>query len=72
MRKHVHVLTEVQDRLRSAGLTVCPTQCFVGYESIDILGHVLGEGFLQPQPSKVEAIGLAKRPILVRKKYVPS
>ena len=60
--KHIQILVEVLDRLRSAGLTARPTKCFVGFDNIEFLGHIVGGGNLRPQPGKVEGIMSAKPP----------
>ncbi|KAJ8019153.1 hypothetical protein HOLleu_42443 [Holothuria leucospilota] len=54
--EHVFMLNEVFRRLRDAGLTARPTKCFVGYHSLDFLGHMVGEGLLKPQSDKVNEI----------------
>ena len=68
--KHIRVLTEVLTRLRNAGLTARPSKCFVGYDQLDCLGHVIGGQRLQPDLSKVEAVKNA--PIPTTKKQVRS
>lgn len=59
---HMAVLEELFERLRKANLTARPTKCSIGWESIDCLGHVLGENRLKPHPSKVKAVLNAPRP----------
>ena len=60
--EHVLMLKEVLRRLRDAGLTARPTKCFVGYHSLDFLGHMIGEGLLKPQAGKVDEILNASTP----------
>ncbi|KAJ8050799.1 hypothetical protein HOLleu_04137 [Holothuria leucospilota] len=61
--EHVHNITEVFKRLRDARLTARPSKCYIGYEQIEFLGHVVGKGHMRPKPDKVEAIKQAKRPL---------
>ncbi|PIK63031.1 hypothetical protein BSL78_00038 [Apostichopus japonicus] len=42
--EHLIILTSVFEKLRNAGLTARPTKCFVGYKSLDFLGHICGRG----------------------------
>ena len=44
------VLVELFRRLRRAGLTAKPTKCFIGYKSLECLGHMIGNDRLQPHP----------------------
>ena len=48
-------LRQVLDRLRSAKLTAKPSKCFIGYSSIECLGHNIVE-------DKIQAIREATRP----------
>ncbi|XP_060070207.1 uncharacterized protein LOC132550192 [Ylistrum balloti] len=60
--EHLIVLKELFERLRKAGLTARPSKCFMGFRSLDCLGHVVGDERLQPQPQKIRAIEDAPRP----------
>ena len=62
IEEHIQVLKELFSRLRKAKLTAKPSKCFVGYQSINCLGHVVGENRLRPEVAKVEVIRNAKRP----------
>lgn len=55
-RSHILVLKELFSRLRKANLTARPSKCMVGHFRLEFLGHVVGEGKIQPKPSKVECI----------------
>ena len=68
--EHIDVLVELFRRLRRAGLTANPTKCFIGYESLECLGHMIGNDRLQPHPQKVKTIEDSAR--LVTKKQVIS
>ncbi len=61
--EHMEKLKEVFHRLRNAQLTARPSKCFIGYEEIEFLGHVVGNGYVQPKRDKVESIQNAKRPV---------
>ena len=64
--EHKKVLFNLFHRLKEAGLTAKPSKCFIGYESLECLGHVLGHDRLQPHPDKVKAITEAPRPVTKR------
>ena len=64
--EYKEVLRELCHRLKDAGLTAKPSKCFIGYESLECLGHVLGHDRLQPHPNKVKAIAEAARPLTKR------
>ena len=51
---HLQVLEKLFQRLRSAGLTIKPSKCFLGYENVDFLGHHITKGELMTQKDKVE------------------
>ena len=49
-------------QVRDAGLTLKPSKCLIGFESIAFTGHVVGKGILQMQDDKLEKIRNAERP----------
>ncbi|XP_041467568.1 uncharacterized protein LOC121417899 [Lytechinus variegatus] len=53
---HVRALVQVFTRLAEAGLTAKPSKCQIGFQSLDFLGHVVGEGTLRPDPAKLDQI----------------
>ena len=55
-------LRQVLDRLRSAKLTAKPPKCFIGYSSIECLGHNIVGQTVRPQEDKIQAIMEATRP----------
>lgn len=61
-QEHLEVLRELLERLRKANLTVKPSKCYFGFESIECLGHVAGGNRLRPQPEKLKVIKEAPRP----------
>ncbi|XP_061180784.1 uncharacterized protein LOC133189428 [Saccostrea echinata] len=68
--EHLMALRELFTRLRKAGLTARPSKCFIGYDQIDCLGHVVGDQRLKPESNKIEAIRSA--PVPMTKKQVRS
>ena len=60
--EHIVILREVLERLKKANLTARPTKCFIGYRSIEFLGHCVGQGELRPVQDKVNAVQNAPRP----------
>lgn len=67
---HLAAMEELLLRLRNAGLTARPSKCFIGFDQIDCLGHVVGDQRLEPEQDKIEAIRNA--PVPVTKKQVRS
>ena len=55
-------LRELKQRLRQAGLTARPSKCMVGYTSVALLGHNVGDGILTPNQDKARDIVEARRP----------
>ena len=53
---HMLHLVKVFDRLRGAGLTAKPRKCQFGMTQCVYLGHVVGNGVVRPEQSKVEAV----------------
>jgi hypothetical protein len=62
LQKHLDVLGELLSRLRDANLTAKPSKCSIAYNSIECLGHIIGENFLKPHPEKVRVIKEVTRP----------
>lgn len=60
---HMAVLTELMSRLRKSGLTARPSKCSVGNQTVEFLGHVIGQGKLTPQLNKIEKIKNASPPV---------
>lgn len=53
---HVRHLTIVFDILSNIGITLAPEKCFIGYHSVELLGHVVDRFGLYTNPQKVKAI----------------
>ncbi|XP_060062936.1 uncharacterized protein LOC132543450 [Ylistrum balloti] len=60
--EHLEVLRELFRRLRRAGLTARPSKCSIGFGSLPCLGHIVGDGRLRLEESKISAIDNAPRP----------
>lgn len=54
--EHLRHLRLVFDALRAKNITLAPEKCFVGYQSVELLGHVVDRLGLYTMPSKVAAI----------------
>ena len=54
--EHMRVLREVFERIRQAHLTVKPSKCSFGFETIDFVGHQVGQSTLRALSDKVEHI----------------
>nr|XP_034331791.1 uncharacterized protein LOC117690977 [Crassostrea gigas] len=66
--EHLHILKTVFERLRDAGLAARPTKCFIGFDKIDCLGHMVGNKCLEPEQDMIDAVRNA--PIPQTKKQV--
>ena len=60
--EHIAIVKELMKRLRQANLTARPSKCFIGFEKVEFLGHIVGNGKLQPQPDKLSKVQAAPRP----------
>ena len=68
--EHQDHLRVVFGRLRDAGLTVRPKKCQFAMAECAYLGHIVGNGMVRPQISKLEAI--ERFPVPLTKKEVRS
>lgn len=59
---HLEVLEEVLRRLSKANLKAKPSKYFLGFETIEFLGHQVSKGRLKPNLDKIDAIVNARRP----------
>ena len=59
---HLHTIETVLTRLKQAGLTAKPSKCYIGYEKLEFLGHIVGRGLLQMVPDKINALMEAPSP----------
>ncbi|KAM7312087.1 uncharacterized protein ISCGN_008992 [Ixodes scapularis] len=59
---HMNHLSDVFERLRSAGLTAKPSKCQLARGEVRYLGHIVGQGLRRPDELKVEAVRDFPRP----------
>ena len=53
---HLRHVKGVLSALRAKGLTARPFKLHAGFRKLEFLGHILGEGRIQPEPAKVKKI----------------
>ncbi|XP_064468579.1 uncharacterized protein LOC135380569 [Ornithodoros turicata] len=63
---HLTTLSQVFQRIKSAGLTVRPTKCEIGAQEVSFLGHRLANGTLAPLQKTLERVLDANRPETIR------
>ena len=54
--EHLAQLRSVLQRLREAGLTAKPSKCQFGMAQCVYLGHIVGNGMVQPERSKLQGV----------------
>ena len=59
---HVKCLEKVLKRLSEANMTAKPNKCFFGFETIDFLGHNVGNGSVTPIMKTLKKIEKAEIP----------
>ena len=55
-QEHLRHFQEVFDQIQQAGLTVKLKKCRFGQDNTRYLGHVIGDGEVQPDPEKVRSV----------------
>ena len=60
--EHINTLDGLFNRLEQFGITARPTKCLVGFNKLEYLGHIIGQGQLEPLPDKLEKIKDALKP----------
>ena len=55
-------LRETLDRIAKAGLTIRPSKCLIGAESLDFIGHHIGKGIIEPDEENIPKVRDAPRP----------
>ena len=60
--EHLQHIQNVFQHLREAGLTVKPKKCQFRMSNCTYLGHIVGNGQVKPELSKVEALHTFKKP----------
>lgn len=59
---HLTALRELFSRVSSAGLTIKPSKCMIGFGEIEFVGHTVGNGKLEMEEEKVTKIKNAPQP----------
>ena len=54
--EHKKDVRETFQKLEDAGVTVKPSKVYVGFRSLEFLGHIIGEGNLKPTQEKIDSI----------------
>ena len=67
---HLNVLRALFDRIRESGLTVRPSKCLFGYDTVTFLGHQIGKGRVTPVDDTVDRI--LKAPVPTTKRQLRS
>ena len=82
--EHKRHVQGVLNTLKEQGLTAKPAKVQTGFKSLEFLGHVIGEGSIQPEESKIKKILTVPTPETVKqirslmglinfyRRYVPS
>lgn len=60
--EHMGTLRAVLERLSEENLTARPSKCYIGFDRLECLGHMVGRDIIQPTPDKMEAISSAPQP----------
>src|SRR5260221_981255 len=60
--EHLQDLEDFFLRIQQANLSLRPTKCQIGYQTIDFLGHRITEDSIEPNPKKLEKILESSRP----------
>ena len=61
-QEHMVAFREILDQIAKAGLTVRPSKCTFGAESLDFNGHYIGEGIIEPDEESIRMVRDAPRP----------
>lgn len=64
--EHLRRLENVFQRLEQANLTLKPSKCFFGFNKVHLLGHVVSEDGISPDPDKLKAVKEFPRPTSVK------
>ena len=59
---HLSALCDLFVRIREAGLTLRPSKCHIGYDSVSYLGHNVGAGLITPKAEMVDNIVRVAKP----------
>ena len=60
--QHLKDVQRMLKRLEENGLTLRPSKIYAGFKELEFLGHVVGDGKIRPEKSKVEKILSISKP----------
>ena len=60
--EHLTAVRDIFSRVRAAHLTMRPTKCLLGYQSLGFVGHTVGKGQIAMETDKLERIANAPQP----------
>ena len=61
-QEHLKDVQRMLKKLQENGLTVRPSKIYAGFRELEFLGHVVGDGKIRPEKSKVEKILSVSQP----------
>jgi len=61
-KSHLQTLRDFFERVKCANLSLKPSKCKIGYNTVDFLGHTLKEDVIGPQRDNVGKILNTERP----------
>ena len=61
--EHKKHLRDILERLRAAGVTAKPPKCQFAMAERTYLGHIVGNGKIQPEPDKIRAVETFPQPV---------
>ena len=60
--EHIETLIKVLERLRNANLSIRPSKCLFGFDTVPFLGHNVGNCQINPQEDKINKIKMFPKP----------
>ena len=59
---HLAALRDLFLRVSKSGLTIRPSKCMIGFQEIDFVGHLVGNGKLEMEEDKIDKVKNAPQP----------
>ncbi|XP_070173431.1 uncharacterized protein [Littorina saxatilis] len=66
VERHLECLRALFQRLQEASLSARPSKCYLGFKRLEYLGHMVGNGMIQPEEGKMDKIAKMPRPTTKR------
>ncbi|KAK7091113.1 hypothetical protein V1264_008842 [Littorina saxatilis] len=66
VERHLECLRALFQRLQEASLSARPSKCYLGFKRLEYLGHMVGNGVIQPEEGKMDKIAKMPRPTTKR------